>query len=209
VNVAHIDELGRYPDMNGAPVLMPVRRRFGIQAFGANCWTAPTGEQVIERHEEPNGDEELYVVLRGAARFTVAGETAEAGPGTLVHVPPDTLREAVATEPDTIVLAVGARPGEAFEPKSWEDFQVTFAQARAGGEDEARALVEAELEHHPDAWQGYYNAASFETISGNVDAAFEHLAQAIELGPPEVRSYAREGHFDGLHDDPRWQEAVG
>jgi quercetin dioxygenase-like cupin family protein len=209
VNTAHIDELGRYPDMSGAPVLMPVRQRFGIRAFGANCWTAPAGEPVVERHDEPNGDEELYVVLRGNVRFEIAGEAAEAGPGTLVHVSPDTVREAVALEPDTVVLAVGAKPGEAFEPKPWKDFQIAFASARAEGEDEARAFVEDALARNPEAWQSHYNAASFEAMSGNVDAALERLRRAIELGPPEVRRYAAEGHFDVLRDDPRWQELVG
>lgn len=210
MNVVHIDELTHYPDMTGAPVLMPLRRTLGIRAFGANCWTAPEGKPVIERHMEPNGDEELYVVLRGRARFTVADETEVAGPGAVVHVPPDTTREAVALEPETIVLAVGAKAGEAFEPKSWEDFQVAFAKARAGGEDEARAFVEEAVARDPGAWQGAYNAAAFEALTGNTDAAFEQLTRAIALGPPEVPTFALEGnHFDSLHDDPRWTELIG
>jgi uncharacterized cupin superfamily protein len=116
--ILSLDELGRYPSMSGAPVLMPLRRRLGIRAFGVNCWTAELGEHVIERHAERDGDEELYVVVRGRARFTVGDETADAPPGTLVHVLPGTMREAIATEPDTLVLAVGAKIGEAFEPKS-------------------------------------------------------------------------------------------
>lgn len=209
-NVVHIDELERYPDMSGAPVLMPLRRTLGMRAFGANCWTAPVGKSVIERHSEPNGDEELYLVLRGRVRFTVGDQTVSAGPATVVHVPPDTLREGIAEEPDTLVLAVGGRPGEAFEPKSWEDFQVAFAKARAGGEDEARALVAEALERNPDAWQGAYNAASFEALTGNVDGAFEYLARAIELGPSEVRRFAADGDdFASLRSDPRWRELIG
>jgi mannose-6-phosphate isomerase-like protein (cupin superfamily) len=209
-NVVHLDELERYPDMSGAPVLMPLRRRLGVRAFGANCWTAPVGEPVIERHSEPNGDEELYVVLGGRARFVIGEETAEAGPATLVHVPPDTLREAVAAEPGTIVLAIGVKPGEAFEPKSWEDFQIAFAKARSGGEDEARALVAETLEREPDAWQGHYNAACFEALTGNRDGAFAHLERAVSIGPPEVRRLAAEGDdFEALRSDPRWQELVG
>jgi mannose-6-phosphate isomerase-like protein (cupin superfamily) len=208
-SAVHLDELERFPDMSGAPVLMPLRRTLGIQAFGVNCWTAPVGEPVIERHAEPNGEEELYVVLRGRALFTVEGETVDAGIGTAVYVPPDTVREARAEEPDTVVLAVGGKPGEAFEQKSWEDFQIAFAQARAGGDDEARVLVAETLERNPDAWQGWYNAAAFEALAGNAEGAFEHLGRAFELGPPEVRRLAAEGDdFTSLHSDPRWQELV-
>ena len=133
--VVVLDEVERYPAMSGAPVLMPVRRRLEVSAFGINCWTAPVGAPVIERHSEPDGDEGAYLVVRGRVRFTVDDDTFEAGPATLVHVRPNTLREAIATESETLVLAVGAKPGEAFEPKSWEDFQIAFAEAYARGEE--------------------------------------------------------------------------
>jgi quercetin dioxygenase-like cupin family protein len=176
--VVFLDELERYPAMSGAPVLIPLRRRLDVRAFGINCWTAPVGAPVIERHSEPDGDEEVYVVVRGRVRFTVGDETFDAGPATLVHVRPDTVREATAIEPETLVVAVGAKPGEVFEPKSWEDFQIAFAEAYARGEEEARALLDEMLERDPDAWQPAYNAASFEALTGNTDAAFEYLSRA-------------------------------
>jgi mannose-6-phosphate isomerase-like protein (cupin superfamily) len=207
--VVSLDELERYPAMTGAPVLLPLRRRLGIRAFGINCWTAPVGAPVIERHSEPDGDEEVYVILRGRVRFTVGDETFDAAPATLVHVRPNTLREGVAVEPETLVLAIGAKPGEAFEPKSWEDFQIAFAQARARGEGEARALLAEMLARDPDAWQPAYNAACFESLTGNIDAAFEQLARALALGPPRVRELAAEGEdFTALRSDPRWQQLM-
>src|ERR1051325_11189267 len=86
--VLSLDDLERYPAMSGAPVLMPLRRRLGLRAFGLNCRTAGVGEHVIERHFEREGDEELYVVVRGRARFAVGDDSAEVGPATLVHVLP-------------------------------------------------------------------------------------------------------------------------
>ena len=204
-----LDEFERYPAMGGAPVLMPVRRRLDVSAFGINGWTAPVGAPVIERHSEPDGDEEVYIVVRGRARFTVDDETFDAGPATLVHVRPDTLREAVAVEPETLVLAVGAKPGEVFEPKSWEDSQIAFAEAYARGEEEARALLAERLAREPETWQPAYNAACFEALTGNIDAAFEHLAHALALGPPRVRQLAADGDdFAALHPDPRWQQLL-
>jgi hypothetical protein len=41
--VVSLDALEQYPAMGGAPVLMPIRQRLGVRAFGVNCWTAPAG----------------------------------------------------------------------------------------------------------------------------------------------------------------------
>ena len=50
----------------------PVRRRFGITAFGINAYTAAeAGHDVVEEHTEQTlGHEELYAVVAGHARFT-------------------------------------------------------------------------------------------------------------------------------------------
>jgi mannose-6-phosphate isomerase-like protein (cupin superfamily) len=82
--VVSLDELDKFPAMTGAPVLMPLRQRLDVRAFGINCWTAPVGAPVIERHSEPDGDEEVYIVVRGRVRFTIGDETFELGPATVV-----------------------------------------------------------------------------------------------------------------------------
>lgn len=98
----------------------PVRHHLGIRAFGTNAYAgAAEGDLVIESHDE-EADEELYVVLRGTARFTVDGETFDAPAGTLVLVTPPSHRVAYAAEPDTAVLAVGGVPGAAHEISEWE-----------------------------------------------------------------------------------------
>jgi hypothetical protein len=63
---------------------MPLRQRLDVRAFGINCWTAPVGAPVIERHSEPDGDEEVYIVVRSRVRFTIGEETFEPGPATVV-----------------------------------------------------------------------------------------------------------------------------
>jgi quercetin dioxygenase-like cupin family protein len=207
--VVSLDDLDEFPSMRGAPVLMPLRRRLDVRAFGINCWTAPVGAPAIERHSEPDGDEEVYIVVRGRVRFTIGDDTFEAGPASVVCVPPDTTREGVAIEPETLIVAVGAKPGEAFEPKSWEDHHIAFAQAYARGEQDARELLAEEFDRHPDAWQPAYNAACFEALTGNADAAFEHLARAFALGPARVRKLAADGEdFATLRSDPRWPELL-
>jgi hypothetical protein len=208
--ILSIDDLDQYPTTAGTQILMPLRRRLGFRPFGVNAWLGrETGDHVIERHREQDGPEELYIVLRGRASFTLDEETFEAPVGTLVHAPPGTLREATALEPRTIVLAMGAKPGEAFTPSPWEDFAVAFARQRAGETEAARAAMNEALARDPDAWQGAYNAACFEALAGQRDAALEHLRRAVVRGGDEVRTYAQsDTDLDSLRDDPLFREAL-
>jgi hypothetical protein len=61
-------------------------------------------------------------VVRGAARFTVDGTSVDVSHGGVLAVlDPTLVREAIALEADTLVLAVGGRPGVAFTPSKWEE----------------------------------------------------------------------------------------
>jgi len=103
-----------------------VRRFFGIGSFGSNLFRATrAGDVLTEEHTETEGagtrHEELFLVVSGHATFTVDGEEFDAPAGTFVYVPdPDTRRGAVAREPGTVLLAVGAEPGAVFRPSSWD-----------------------------------------------------------------------------------------
>lgn len=207
--VLSLDDLDRLTD--GELTLLPLRRTVGFRPFGVNAWLgARTGDQVIERHREAGGDEELYVVVRGRATFTLGEETFDAPEGTLVHATPGTLREATAAADDTIVLAMGAQPGKPWQPAAWEDFFVAFAYRAAGRVDEARALVESTLERHPGTWQGPFNAACFEALEGNDDAAFAQLRVAYERAPaPLTKVAVGDEDLARLRSDPRWQELFG
>jgi hypothetical protein len=131
VVAAHLDEVPTLSfDSPDEPDWKPLRHHLGIGAFGVNAWVAArAGELVIERHDEvpddpatTDGHEELYVVVRGGARFTVGADRIDAPAGTLVFISDTALtREAVATADDTVVLAVGAARGVAFEPSPWEE----------------------------------------------------------------------------------------
>jgi hypothetical protein len=103
----------------------PVRDHLGIRAFGVNAFLgAQPGDRVVERHEESSGHEELYVVVRGAARFVLDGEEHAVPAGSVVHVQPRVTREAFASEPDTAVLALGGFPDQPFEISEWETRQL-------------------------------------------------------------------------------------
>lgn len=103
----------------------PVRHHLGIGAFGAGAWLGDAGIELIEEHTEEvggaDGHEELYLVVRGRARFTVGAEEIDAPAGTFVAVPdPAVTRKAVAEEDGTAILAIGAPRGRAYEVAPWE-----------------------------------------------------------------------------------------
>jgi mannose-6-phosphate isomerase-like protein (cupin superfamily) len=208
--ILSLDELEPVPAARQKAKLLPVRRSLGIRAFGANGWLGDVGELVVPPHEEDSGNEELYVVVRGRATFTLGRDQHEAPAGTLVFVPPDTHRAAVAAEDGTIVLAVGATRGEPFEVHGWDDFTVAEALRNAGRNEEARAVMADALASNPAAWGLAYNTACWESLDGEHDAAFDHLRRAMEMDEREVRKWAAEDtDLDPLRDDPRWRELFG
>ena len=202
--VARIDELEALPVTGGEFVWRPVRRRFGISAFGSNGYSAEkAGQRVLEEHSEPDGHEEMYVVIRGGVTFTLGEDELEAGPGTLVFVRPGTRRGAIATEDDTFVLAVGAKPGIVFEPSPWEQVFAGYSYAELGDLERGREEVRAGIERTPDAWQGHYNAACIEARFGDPDAAVAHLKRSFELDADATRkAAANDSDLDSIRDRP-------
>jgi hypothetical protein len=179
--VAHLDELDRIPVDQGLE-WRPIRRRFGIGAFGVNAYTAEKlGDWIVEEHtEERLGHEELYVVVRGRARFTLDGNELDAPSGTLVFISdPSVKRVAVAEEDGTTVLAVGAKPGEAFSPSAWE----WYFQAYEQPVEEGIATMESGIRDDGERGPLYYHLACLEARAGRKDDARAHLARAIELDP--------------------------
>jgi quercetin dioxygenase-like cupin family protein len=209
-DVANIDELEELPINGGEFVWRPVRRRFGITAFGTNAYTARAGQRVLEEHTERDNHQEMYVVLRGRATFTLDDDEIDAPAGTIVFVRPNTRRGAIAVEDGTAVLAVGAKPGVVFEPSAWEEFFAANAYADLGEVARARELITTALEQYPDGWEGYYNAACLEARHGEREQALEYLERAVEREPTRVPELAHEDDdFDSIRDDPRFQAAVG
>ena len=119
--VTHVDEVPAVAAPVEGLTWHPIRHTLDITSFGTNAYrAAAAGDLVVEPHDEDEF-EELYVVVRGAARFEVDGESIDAPAGALVFVTPPSRRVARATAPGTTVLAVGAVPGRAFAVSGWEE----------------------------------------------------------------------------------------
>jgi mannose-6-phosphate isomerase-like protein (cupin superfamily) len=181
--VASLTELESFPGP-GTLRWTPVRRHFGITAFGVNAYTATeAGQDVVEEHtEERLGHEEMYVVVSGRATFVLDGNEVEVPAGSAVVLrDPSVKRSARAEEPGTTVLAVGGKPG-LHEVSAWERFFISYAVVDA---DPERAVAELEegLAERPDHPALNYHLACILSRTGRLDEARASLDRALELDP--------------------------
>jgi hypothetical protein len=204
--VTRIDELMR--DDGWAPI----RRELGVTSFGINAWSSrDEGGAIIPDHDEkPTGHEELYVVIAGHATFTVDGEQIDGPTGTIVFVAdPAATRGAVAAEAGTMVLSVGAKPGEPYSPRGWELNRDVFPLFDRGEHAEAKRLLLEGFETYERSGTLLYNLACAEARLGETESALEHLAEALEEND-ELRKLARDdSDFEPIRGDPRFTEILG
>jgi AraC-like ligand binding domain len=203
--VARLDEI----EKRGRSI--PVREHMGMQAVGINAYTRGDDGTLINEHDEAgSGQEELYIVLDGTATFEVDGETFDAPSGTLVFVQPESRRKATG---DATVLALGAKPGEAYQAIDWGEAWSDHSKSlTAYGEQryaDALDAVRGGLEKVPDHAGLHYNYACFATLAGETgDETFSHLRRSVELFPP-FRDQARtDDDFTSVREDPRFVEAL-
>jgi tetratricopeptide (TPR) repeat protein len=212
--MTHLDELDRIPVGEHGLLWRPVRRRLGIESLGINAWTADeVGQEVVEHHDETGSGagkhEELYVVVRGRARFQLDDEEFDAPVGTCVFVRDRTVRRgAYAEEPGTTVLALGGKPGEPFEVSPWESYFAAIPLSAAGDHEGAAALIRGALVRSPDNPSVLYNLACAESLGGDTEAALEHLTRAVDLDARCADWARNDADFDAVRDDPRFALAV-
>jgi tetratricopeptide (TPR) repeat protein len=207
--VTHLDEIDEIDD--GRCPWRPIRHHFGITAFGVNAWTGQNaGDRIINEHDEdePDGDEELYLVTRGRATFELNGERVPAPAGTLVMARPGVKRTAVAEEPGTTIIVVGGTPGKAYEPDGWELWAPLGGLYQAGEYAQAADRGRLLIDEHPGYAGLYYNLACCESLAGRADDAVGHLRQAIDMSE-RFRDYASDdSDFDPIRDAPAFKKLL-
>ena len=204
MSIVHVDELERI-EMPDGFVWRPIRRHFGIRGFGVNAYSArEAGAQVVEEHTEKQlHHEEIYLVLRGRARFTVDGNEHELGPGQLVFVrDPELRRGAVALDDDTLVLALGGKPGEPHEVSAWETMFYSLKYTRDGRFGEAIREHERALAEHPDHDGLLYNLACMESLGGRHVDALLHLKRAVDIDRKWAAYAAKDSDFAAIRNEP-------
>ena len=216
--VAKLDELEPAPRI-AAPETpddgrkrFDVRRNLGITGFGVSAFSAPSGVVVINEHDETllgeSGQEELYIVMNGAATFEIDGETLEAEAGALVQVQPTAKRKATATEDGTTILVVGGTPGKAYEPAPEEAAQA-FAAYNAGDYAEALAKQLVVVEKQPDNPIAHFNVGCFAARTGDADKAIEHLRRSVEINERIKELIRTDTDLDSIRDDQRFAKLAG
>jgi mannose-6-phosphate isomerase-like protein (cupin superfamily) len=184
----HIDDLEAIPFPNAETTWRPLRQAIGARIVGMNAYTAErAGQDVVEPHAEAEdgmGHQEVYVVLRGRATFTLDGEPLDAPAGTVVCVDREVHRHAVATEDRTAVLALGGDP--TFTPSSSEWIERARPHIRTDPE-RARAIVD-ELRAERPGSPGLPIAEALLAVGrGDRDGATAALAEVA----PEYREQLR------------------
>jgi len=198
--VARLDDIDEVSD--GREPCRPVRHHFGITSFGVNTWTgAAPGDRIINEHDEAGDAEELYLVHRGRATFELDGERVDAPAGTFVFAQPGVNRTAFAEEPGTTVVAVGGRPGEAYEPDGWELWLPVAPVYNAGRFAEAADRTRELAAEHPGLPMLPYMLACCELRAGRTDEALAALRTALVTRRMRVIA-AKDPDLGALRDDP-------
>lgn len=194
------------PVLDGALEWIPLRRRLGIRGFGTNAYRAArAGDVIVEDHVESPGQEEAYVVVTGAARFTVGRETFEAPAGTVVFLPdPEQRRAAVATQDDTTLLAIGGWPDQPYHSLPWEPIFLADDARRRGDWAEAVAILNREAGEHRGAAPVRYRMACFLAQLGEHDRALQELRQALAARPGLAEHAAGEDLLAPLREREDW-----
>ncbi len=190
---------------------VPLRRRLGVGAFGVNAFrAAEEGGAVVEDHVESPGQEELYVVITGRVRFTIAGEQVDAAAGTAVFVPrPEVRRGGIALEDGTTVVAVGGWRGEPYHSLPWEPIYLAQDAMLRGDWAEAAEVLEREAGDHLDTAIVQFRLACCHAQMGKLDRAADELRHAVEANPGMRDRAANERQLSPLRDHAVWADVIG
>ena len=109
--VKRIDEM----DAALAGAFKRARAELGVESFGMQVLDLPPNlDQYPEHDHSEAGQEEVFVVLRGAAEIEIDGERVELDPDTIVRVGPKARRKIYTGEEGARILALGGVPGAAY-----------------------------------------------------------------------------------------------
>ena len=121
VTVKRFDELDGYQAAPGEPKrFLYAGKGLGVTAWGMNVLDFRADHRDYPEHDHvKDGQEEVYVVLKGTATLTADGKDILLEPGMFVRVGPRVRRKIVPGADGMTVLALGGTPGKAYERPSW------------------------------------------------------------------------------------------
>ncbi len=98
------------------------RAELGVQSFGMQVIDLPPNYNDYPEHDHAeDGQEEVYSVMRGSGAIEMEGERLELTPDVLVRVGPGIKRKLFAGPEGLRVLALGGKPGAAYEVREFTE----------------------------------------------------------------------------------------
>jgi hypothetical protein len=93
------------------------RASLGVTSMGIQVLNFPpnAGDGYPKHDHAASGQEEVYLVLDGAADFDIEGEKVRLEPKMALRVGPETKRHIRSGDQGACILALGAVPGAAYE----------------------------------------------------------------------------------------------
>jgi len=103
-----------------------VRAALGVTSFGMQVEEFPPNfDQYPEHSHSEDGQEEVYVVLRGSAEIEIEGKRIPLDAETIVRVEPGVSRRIFAGPQGVRILALGGVPGAAYEPPDFSKIEAS------------------------------------------------------------------------------------
>lgn len=88
----------------------------GLESFGMQVLDVPAGFSDYPEHDHAeDGQEEVYVVLRGSGQFEIDGERVSIDPGRILRIDAASKRKLVPGPDGARILAIGCAAGGAYE----------------------------------------------------------------------------------------------
>lgn len=93
------------------------RAELDVEAFGFNVIDfPPNADQYPEHDHGEDGQQEVYVVLRGSGEIEIDGELHPIDPETMVRVDAGVTRKVWTRDEPMRLLVIGGVPGEVYVP---------------------------------------------------------------------------------------------
>jgi mannose-6-phosphate isomerase-like protein (cupin superfamily) len=120
VTVKRIDEM----DALGEGRFRRCRAELGVSSFGFQVLDMPANDENNPEHAHANmpppmerandGQEEVYIPLKGSAVLLADGEEFTIEPGTMARVGPGQMRKLITRDQPAQVLVIGGIPGRPY-----------------------------------------------------------------------------------------------
>jgi mannose-6-phosphate isomerase-like protein (cupin superfamily) len=108
------------------------RAELGVSSFGMQVMDIPAGtDQYPEHDHSEDGQEEVYLALRGSAEIEIEGERFPLDTETMVRVSSGTKRKIWPGEEGVRLLAIGACPGKLYEAPEMSELGAPDPMAEA------------------------------------------------------------------------------